>query len=729
MDEQFSNSAAIPGAALPVPTAPVGVNFNGILPMIGQKALSEMARRQAEQSNSRPVIQNLASHVKKCFTAAEQAKQEVEQRMLQSLRQRRGEYDPADLADIKQQGGTEIYMMLTSNKVRAAASWLKDTLLGQRDEKPWTLSPTPKPELPPDAMQSVQEEAAATAMRMEQEMGGAALFDQAKMNDLMASIKDRSMATIKEQARISTERCELKMEDQLVEGGFQTALAEFVDDICTYPSALLKGPVVRNKPRLTWVQAPDGSYKPEVKNALIPEWERVDPFMAYPSPDSSDVNDGYFIERHRLKRSALTALKGVEGYNEGAIDAVLAEYGHGGLREWLSVDTEKSRVEGKSASQTATNPDGLIDALQFWGEIQGKLLREWGMEEKEIPDELKDYNVEVWVIGGWVIKATLNFDPFGNKPYYRASYEEIPGAFWGNSVPDLIRDCARVCNAAARALVNNMGLASGPQVGVNVDRLPEGADLTQMFPWKVWQFTSDPYGASSAPIEFFQPGSLSNELMTVYDRFATLADEYSSIPRYMTGDSGTGGAGRTASGMSMLMSNAGKAIKQVVNNIDVGVLTPLIERQYYYNMLYSEDAELKRGDLTVVARGANSVLVKEQAQVRRNEFLSIVLGNPMVSNIVGPEAIADLLRETAKTLDMNVDKLIPPPEVIRYKMWQQQQEQLAMQQAMMNQPLESMQIERDETGAVKNMKVMPGNRQQLQNGAPVTDNFAPQKGA
>ena len=50
--------------------------------------------------------------------------------------------------------------------------------------------------------------------------------------------------------------------------------------------------------------------------------------------------------------------------------------------------------------------------------------------------------------------------------------------------------------------------------------------------------------------------------MGIYEKFATLADEYTGIPRYMTGDASVGGAGRTASGMSMLMSNAGKSIKR-----------------------------------------------------------------------------------------------------------------------------------------------------------------------
>ena len=40
-----------------------------------------------------------------------------------------------------------------------------------------------------------------------------------------------------------------------------------------------------------------------------------------------------------------------------------------------------------------------------------------------------------------------------------------------------------------------------------------------------------------------------------------MADDVSAIPRYMTGGAQAGGAGRTASGLSMLMSNAAKTLQ------------------------------------------------------------------------------------------------------------------------------------------------------------------------
>src|SRR6185437_12820695 len=115
-------------------------------------------------------------------------------------------------------------------------------------------------------------------------------------------------------------------------------------------------------------------------------------------------------------------------------------------------------------------------------------------------------------------------------------------------------DCQDMCNAAARSLAANMAIASGPQVAVNTGRMPPGEDATQMYPWKLWQFESDPMGSTAPPVIFFQPGSNADELMRVYERFSILADEYTGIPKYMTGTEGTPGAGRTASGLSMMIS-------------------------------------------------------------------------------------------------------------------------------------------------------------------------------
>jgi hypothetical protein len=696
-------------------TAPGTVSAGGLVTIKSLKGMADEARAEAQKANSQPVVQALAGYIRKKWMSAMMAKQQTSEiKMLKSVRARRGEYDPDKLAQLREQGSATIYMMLTSNKCRAASSWLKDTLVTATEDKPWTIEPSPMPELPPNQIQGIMEQAQAEVQELY--MQGAPPTDQ-QVRERLLEMKDTAMSHMQDIAKRTAERMELKMEDQLFEGNWNKAFSEFLDDITTFPSAIMKGPVVRKRPKLKWVPGQNGNYDMSVVDELALEWERVDPFNLYPAADMSDIEDGAIIERHKLSRADLQAMMGVEGYSENAIRGVLEEYGKGGLRDWIYVDMNKAAAEGKSTMGVQQNPSELIDALQYWGSVQGQLLRDWGMTEEEIPDPLMDYPIEGWVIGHWVIKAAVNPDPMGRKPYFKASYEEVPGAFWGNSVADLCRDTQDICNAAARSLVNNLSIASGPQVVYNIDRLPQGENITQMYPWKVWQVTSDPLAGSAPPMQFYQPNSMAAELMAVYEKFANLADEYTGIPRYMTGDSPAGGAGRTASGMSMLMTNAGKSIKQVIANIDATVIKPAIDRLYFYNMRYGTDPDLK-GDINVRAKGAASLVQKEQAQVRQNQFLQIALQSPIVQQVVGMEGIAELLRQSAKTLDLNPDLIVPPVEVIKQRM--------INEQAMQKQQMQAAQI----GGQVQAGGSAPAPRPgaQLQNGAPVANNFAPQAG-
>jgi hypothetical protein len=625
------------------------------------------ARAEAEGRQNQPLIGGLAGHIRYKFQVARDARRfgDIEQRMIDSMRARRSIYTPQKLAAIRQEGGSEVYVGITGQKCRAAGAWIRDVMMTTGEDRPWTIEPTPVPELPPEindvivaaAQQPIKEQMMAAAQGQGQPP------DPANVIKMMSMMRDQALEAVRDLAEKRVDRMANKMEDQLIEGGFLNALDEFINDLTTFPIAVIKGPVIRQKPYLTW--SPDG--QPVVQQKLCKEWERVDPFKVYPSPAATNPEDGDFIEKHGLSRADLQDLRGVPGYDDGAIDMVLRDFGSSGLKMWLYDENDFETASGKPQLAIATNPDGIIDALQYWGSVQGQLLLDWGMTRRQIPDPTREYQVEAWLIGPYVIKATLNPDPLNRRPYYATSYERIPGTFWGNSVADLVKDPQDICNAAGRAMVNNAAFSSGPQVGVLVDRIAPGEQITQMRPWRIWQLTSDPMGQGNAdpPIRFFQPQSTMPDLMAVFDKFSAMAEEYSGIPRYLTGDSRAGGAGRTASGLSMLMSNAGKMITAVIKNIDLNIMEPLLERLYYFNMRYETDPELK-GDVNIKARGASNLVSRDAAQVRRNEFLATT-ANPIDYGIMGQEGRAAVLRETAKTLQMDTDKVVPDTDTLRQR--------------------------------------------------------------
>jgi hypothetical protein len=263
----------------------------------------------------------------------------------------------------------------------------------------------------------------------------------------------------------------------------------------------------------------------------------------------------------------------------------------------------------------------------------------------------------------------------GERPYEIASWIPIPGSIWGTSLPEQMRDVQIMCNAAARSLANNMGIASGPQAEVTVDRLPDGENVSQMYPWKIWQTTSDRTGGGQPAIRFFQPDMNADPLLKVFQYFSRQADEVTGIPNYVYGQAQSGGAGRTASGLSMLMDNAAKGIKSAIVSVDY-VVSALVMRLFNHNMIYDPDMSCK-GDFRVVARGAKGLVAKEALQARRNEFLQAT-ANPVDMQIVGPQGRAYLLREVAESLQMDTDKIVPTTEVISFKQEQIQAAQMAM---------------------------------------------------
>ena len=666
--------------------APGVVNIGGILEVRSASQMIADEKAKAEADNEHAVVQGLASYIRKCWMEAKSSKENtIEPQMIGALRQRKGEYDPDMMAQLRKQGSTPIFMLITSNKCRAGASWLREAL----DGLPWSAKPTPVSDIDDNTKQAIID--AATQQIYEAIQNGYRPTN-AEVKEFMLAVRDQAYAKIQEMAKQRAERMTEKMKDQLIEGGFPEAMDQFIDDLVTFPSAFLKGPVVRKRPMLKWVKGQDGQPAVDVKEAFRLEWERVDPFNIYPAPDATSVDDGYLIERHKLSRADLVALRDVEGYSSSAINAVLDEYGRGGLQDWLTVDSERMVVEGKDYG-LSLNPSERIDALQFWGSVQGQKLLDWGMDESiDVEDPLAEYHIEAWLIGRWVIKAVVNPDPLHRKPYYKTSWENVPGCFWGKSIPDLCKDTQAVCNAAARALVDNMGISSGPQVCVDVSRLPTGADITEMYPWKIWQVRDNGMGSgANPPVNFFQPGSNAQELMAIFEKFSVLADEYTGIPRYMTGNANVGGAASTASGMSMLLSNAGKTIKNVVASVD-RIMQPAIERLYMYNMMYLDDPELK-GDVNIVAEGAESLVRQQQQQQRLNEFFNIAVSNPVVTQVIGPEGVAYIIREIVKQLGIDTDSVVPSVPVLKARQavqhMQQQaalQQQMAMQQQAQGQP-------------------------------------------
>ena len=649
----------------------------GVLRVVNNAQLTAAERAADEEAAAarqanEPIMTNLASYIRTQFTMMQNHRNTEQSgwssRLLNALRVFNGQYDAQRLAEIRRFGGSEVYARIVSMKCRGASSLLRDVYLSP--DRPWGLDPTPDPDVPVQIAQSIQELAASESQQM-QAMGMP--VDPMMIRDRISQLMDSAKAVARKRAAKQAKNAEDRIDEILVEGNFYKAFAEFLVDIPLFPFAVIKGPVVRIVPTVTW----QGN-QPVVEQKPRLTWTRVSPFDLWWTPGVSDIEDAQVIERQRLTRADLNDLLDLPGYNTEAIRAVLDEYGRGGLADDIDT-TDAERADNESRENPQWNQSGLIACLEFHGNVQGRMLLEYGMDEEQIPDPMRDYFVQAWLIGRYIIKVQMSPSPRKRHPYFVTSFEKVPGTPVGNGLPDILRDIEDVCNASLRALVNNLSISSGPQVVVNDDRLSPDEDGEELFPWKRWHVTSDPMGGGSGkPIDFFQPNSNAQELLGVYQKFSDIADEVSAIPKYLSGGGAGSGAGRTASGLAMLMGNASKILQTVAANIDRDVLDPAL-RQLLDMVMLTDPSGMLTGQETVRVLGVTVALQKETQRSRQLEFLQIT-ANPIDSQIVGVKGRAALLRSVSDTLGLDGQQIVPSEEELDKQ--QQQMQQMAQAAAM-----------------------------------------------
>lgn len=625
-----------------------------------QEPYSEFRTPEDSERDALLLKDNLAQHVRTQWRAFRDHKSSIGVRdsLLASLQTYNGQYHPDKLTEIKKFGGSEVYARVTTVKCRGATSMLRDVFLGAK--RPWSLDPTPVPEIPDEVMANIDELVVAEAQAM---MQAGQPVDagtiQRRRQQLVESADRAAMKTAKTEA----EEAERKLDDILIEGGLYDALGEFLVDLPIFKFAGIKGPQVRMQTGIQWV---NGQMTTTSRPHLY--WTRINPFNLYFTPGATSIADADVIEKTKVSRSDVNQLIGLPGYDEAAIRAVLTDYATG-LVDFID-DSDGAIADEEGREDPHTNDSELLDMIEYHGRVQGKILLDYGVSSSEVPDKDRDYSVSIWMIGRYVIKVQINPNPKRRHPYYITSYEKVPGSIIGHGLPELIQDIQDVGNAALRSLVNNMSIASGPQVVVNEERLSPTTDGNSLYPWKRWRVVSDPMGMdTTAPVTFFQPQSNAQELLGIYRAMMDLADDVSAIPRYITGSEKVGGAASTASGLSMLMGNASKVLQNVASQIDHDIMEPLLEDLYTMVML-TDTTGMLRGDERISVKGVAVAIQKETDRMRKLEFLQIT-GNPMDAEIVGIEGRAALLRALADELGMPEANIVPTEDELRARLEQQ----------------------------------------------------------
>jgi len=288
------------------------------------------------------------------------------------------------------------------------------------------------------------------------------------------------------------------------------------------------------------------------------------------------------------------------------------------------------------------------EVLEFWGFVDTDVLEEHGVD---IPKSLKDFdevNCNVWVCNGEVLRFVLNpFKPT-RIPYYAVPYEHNPYSFFGVGIAENMDDTQTLMNGFMRMAIDNAALSGNLIIEVDETNMVPGQDLS-VYPGKVFRRQGGAPGQGIFGTKF---PNVAQENMQLFDKARVLADESTGFPSFAHGQTGVSGVGRTASGISMLMSAANGSIRTVVKNVDDYLIRPLGKAFFSFNMQFDFDSQI-RGDLEVHASGTESLMANEVRSQRLMQFLQVAQ-NP----VLAPFAKMDyIIREIAKSMDLDPDKV------------------------------------------------------------------------
>jgi len=614
----------------------------------------------SDDPKSGSIVQLVEHHFKK----AEDARFVDEQRWMNAYRNYRGLYS----ADVKftEAERSRVFVKVTKTKTLAAYGQIVDVLFGNNNF-PLTVNPTRLPDgvaetvsFETDAMgQKISEESKAAFSKEETSNAEPLITPNTVLQpgDTLDTLRAR-LGPIKKKldtvadlliegpastptsvtyhpAMIAAKKMEKKIHDQLEESNANKQLRLAAFELALFGTGIMKGPLAINKEYPNWTE--EGDYDPLVKT--VPSTNYVSVWNFYPDPDAANMDEAeYCLERHKMSRSQMRALKKRPFFRSNAIDNAI-ELGESYEKKWWEQEMEDD-AQQSSAER--------YNVQEFWGYVDTDVLKD---HDVDVPKELKDHDevsVNIWVCNGQVLRLVMN--PFKPAiiPYYAVPYEINPYSFFGVGIAENMDDTQTLMNGFMRMAVDNAVLSGNLLIEVDETNLVPGQDMS-VYPGKVFRRQGGAPGQGIFGTKF---PNVANENMQLFDKARVLADESTGFPSFAHGQTGIQGVGRTASGISMLMGAANGSIRTVVKNVDDYLLAPMGRAFFSFNMQFDFDPEIK-GDLEVKASGTESLMANEVRSQRLMQFLGVVQ-NP----VLAPFAKMDfIIREIAKSMDLDPDKV------------------------------------------------------------------------
>jgi len=442
----YEDPMAIPDAATDIAAAP--------------STVAVPAKADAQRLSD---LTKLGPYVAKSFDLAAEHRRTtgIEDELMACLRQCNSEYSPEEKARILQASGIPdpVYLPHADLKRRTANAVVTEIFLNAAD-RPWSLRPTPIPELSETATKRIAIDTITDFIDYRvNELVKEGIPPDFAMEIVQATPPDPLVAgeyaaarrteidnMRAEEATDRMERMSNKMHDQMVEGRWAEAMTACVDFASSYGTCVLKGPVRRMRKRNRY----EGGTQ-VLKNVEVWEWEALNPFDCYPAKGAVSIHDGDFFQRVRFTPKELNAMAKLgDGYYPDTIRQILTMWPNGGLKLEQPLDSERRRLENDGTGSATDSVN--IEGIEAWCDVRGSMLKAEGVTKTSDGVTIEDqeyYEVNSIVINREVVFCSLTDERLG-RPLYKGVFYRTPGSWWGESPMKKMRDAMRMYNAAAR---------------------------------------------------------------------------------------------------------------------------------------------------------------------------------------------------------------------------------------------------------------------------------------
>lgn len=347
-----------------------------------------------------------------------------------------------------------------------------------------------------------------------------------------------------------------------------------------------------------------------------------------------------------------------------------------------------------------------IERIELWGRVPRKLainflkdLKDKGAKVNPL-EEYDNDGDEIEVLCEMAGTKCIRFarNDTGKRPWYRAVWEIKLDHAEGTGIADNVKAPQKVVNGMVRGLEDNVKLIANVILAIKKRYLAPGALQEGIKPGEQLQLAEEVDDARKA-VQQIIIQDITGSLFNGIPLFERYADESSQLPKILQGVVADKRKPDTLGELNMLQNNAGKYLGSVIKNYDEGLVEPITQDFYEYNM---DDPNVKKGKGNFIAQalGFSSFQAKVERLQKLMQALNLAFSNEYMA---GEIKVREGLSEIYKALDVDPDQILKSRE----EKQQEQEEGMqarAQEEAMVRKAMiEEAQLETDKEAAKHEM--------------------------